>query len=159
MDIPLPPRGVEGYGAVDEVFKLFKKEEKKGAKAAHLLKMIKDFHIAHEKVKEEIMKSLKENGLNVPQNSPMIDQMIFALSHDKIFERDAEGREKLKDKLKKKLQTYSSESNEAKLAVADQLSEGSKQRVPTDAKVVTDDINYIALKTVEDPSILFDGMV
>jgi len=61
--------------------------------------------------------------------------------------------------LKKKLQTYSSESNEAKLAVADQLSEGSKQRVPTDAKVVTDDINYIALKTVEDPSILFDGMV
>ncbi len=159
MDIPIPPRGVEGYGAIDEVFKLLKKEEKKGAKATKLKSLIDQFCLTHEKVKEEITKHLKENGLNVPQNSPMIDEMIFALSHDRIFEHDGEGREKLKDKLKKKLQTYSSESNEAKIAVADQLSEGSKMRVPTDAKVVTDDINYISLKTVEDPSLLFDGMI
>jgi len=160
MSFPInQPSGMEGYGGIDEVYKLLKKENKKGEKKSkNLSNVIKEFHIAHDKVKEAIADALKEDGLTTPSNSEMVDELIFALSLDKIFEKDQNGQERLREKLKKSLQIHDSESPEARMAVADQLSEGSKEKVPTNAKVVQKDIDTISMKTVEDPTLLFDGM-
>lgn len=158
MPINMPP-GMENYGAINELGKILKREKEKGSKAAHLKGKIKKFHIAHEEVKNAIAESLAEEGFGeINPADDMVEDIIFGLSLGKIFEKDPSGKEKLKEKLKKALQIYSSESEEAKSAVADQLSEGSQQKVPTDANVVQKDIDAISIKTVEDPTLLFDGL-
>jgi len=158
MPINMPP-GMENYGALNELGKILKKEKDKGSKAETLRGKIKSFHLAHEEVKQAIAETLNEEGFgDVNPTDDMVEDIIFGLSLGKIFEKDQNGKERLKEKLKNALRLYDSESDEAKVAVADQLSEGSQQRVPTDSDVIRKDIDAISMRTVEDPTILFDGL-
>ena len=72
----------------------------------------------------------------------------------KIFE-DRGGAEYLVPSLKTQLQQYEVDSHEAHLAVAGELSKGSKGVVPKDDKVVQFDLDMISLKTTENPNLLF----
>lgn len=138
----------------EEIKKILKKEEKKG-KTSKVLQAIKDFHLAHEKVKEEIAKSLGEDtGIEIKSNSDLVDSAVFSLSLNKIFE-NRNGVEQLAPDLKQALQRFDSESLEAKAAVANKLSEGSKQKVPKDNKIVDQDIDEISQRTTSSPDILF----
>ncbi len=157
MDMPIMPSGMESYGAINNLDKILKKDQKKGSKAENLKQKISQFSLVADEVKEAIAETLKEEGFgDVAPTDDMVEDIIFGLSLGKIFEKDQNGDDKLKEKLKKALQIYSAESAEAKSAVADQLSEGSQEAVPSDAKVVQKDIDAISLKTIENPGILFN---
>lgn len=141
--------------AANEVFKLRKKEEAKGKKgASKVMKAIQDFHLAHEAVKEEIAKALSEDlGQEVTPDSDIVKNAVFSISLGKIF-KNHDGQEMLDDDLKRALQLHDSESLQAKDAVANKLSQGSRMKVPASDNLVDQDIDAIALKTVENPDLL-----
>jgi len=141
--------------AASEVFKIRKQEEAKGKRAGKVGKAIQDFHLAHQAVKEEIAKALSEDlGQDIKPNSDMVNNAVFSLSLGKIFNNNG-GQEQLDDDLKKALQNYDSESLQAKEAVAHKLSQGSRLQVPSSDKLINRDIDAIAIKTVENPDLLF----
>lgn len=141
--------------AANQVFKLKKQEEAKGARAGKVGKAIQEFHLAHQAVKEEIAKALSEDlGQDIKPNSDMVNNAVFSLSLGKIFKNDA-GEEQLDEDLKRALQSYDSESLQAKEAVAHKLSQGSRLQVPSSDKLIDRDIDAIAIKTVENPELLF----
>lgn len=141
--------------AANEVFKLRKKEEAKGSKqAGKVMKAIQDFHLAHQAVKEEIAKALSEDlGQDIKPDSEIVNNAVFSISLGKIFKNN-DGQELLDEDLKRALQHYDSESAQAKDAVANKLSQGSRLKVPTSDKLVDQDIDAIAIKTVENPDLL-----
>jgi hypothetical protein len=144
---------VNAAGAAGEVWKILKKEEQKGKKSK-IMGAIRDFHLAHEAVKEELAQALsEETGMNVQANSELVDNVVFSLSLGKIFE-NREGEIGLAPDLKSALQHFDSESQQAKEAVASKLSEGSKQRVPSNDNLINRDIDEIAIRTVENPDLL-----
>ena len=142
-------------GGAEEIKKILKKEEKKGAKASNILKSIKLFHLAHQKVKEEIAESLSlELGKEVKPNSKLVDEAIFGLSLNRIFEKDESGEDTLAPDLKKALQQFDSESAEARNAVSTKLSQGSQGKVPTNHALVDMDLDEISWRTTQNPDIL-----
>ncbi len=144
-------------GGADEIRKIIKKEEKKGAKASNVLKSIKLFHLAHQKVKEEIANALSEEiGQKVETNSKMVDDAIFGLSLNKIFEKDDNGEEILAPDIKSALQQFDSESHEAREAVSTKLSQGSSGKVPADHELIDMDLDEISWRTTQNPNILFN---
>ncbi len=151
--------GVSGvdFGAAvwgsDEIKKILKKEEKKGE--SRVAQAIRDYHLAHAKAKEAIAQALsQELGVQVEPGSEMVDNAVNALSLTKIFNGKGEA-EELVPALKGELQKYEVDSPEAHQAVASILSTGSAQKVPTTEKVIQYDLDVIAMKTVENPSLLF----
>ncbi len=66
--------------AANQVFKLKKQEEAKGARAGKVGKAIQEFHLAHQAVKEEIAKALSEDlGQDIKPNSDMVNNAVFSL--------------------------------------------------------------------------------
>lgn len=153
--------GIDGFnpyaaaaGGADEIWKILKKEEKKG-QTSKILSAIKSFHLAHQKVKEEIADVLTEEiGEPVKPDSPMVNNALFGLSLNKIFEKNDNGEEILSPDLKTMLQKYDSESEEARDAVSTKLSQGSKQKVPKNEKIIEMDLDEISIRSAEDPNLL-----
>ena len=138
----------------EEIWKILKKEEKKG-KTSKILSAIKSFHLAHQQVKEEIADVLsQEIGEPVKTDSPMVKNALFGLSLNKIFEKNENGEEVLSPDLKTMLQKYDSESAEARDAVSNKLSQGSKQKVPNNEQIIGMDLDEISLRSAEDPNLL-----
>ena len=148
--------GVDFGAAVwgsDEIRKILKKEEKKGE--SKVASAIRDYHLAHAKAKEAIAQALsQELGHTIEPGSAMVENAVNALSLTKIFQGKGE-QEELIPALKGELQKYEVDSPEAHNAVASILSVGSKQKVPTSEKVVQYDLDVIAMKTVQNPDLLF----
>ncbi|MDR1997615.1 MAG: hypothetical protein LBQ83_04770 [Candidatus Margulisbacteria bacterium] len=139
-------------GASSEVWKLLKKEEKKGK--SRISDAIRKYHLAHQQVKQELAKSLsEETGLNIEANSNIVENAIFSISLGRIFE-NRDGEESLQPDLKVALQYFDSESEGAKQAVARQLSKGSEQEVPANHELVEKDINEICLHAVDNPQLI-----
>lgn len=148
--------GVDFAGAVwgsEQIKKILKKEEQKGE--SKVARAIRDYHLAHAKAKEAIAQALSsETGISVKPGSEMVDNAVNALSLTRIFE-DKGGIEQIVPQLKGELQKYEVDSPEAHNAIANELSRGSKQKVPKDEKVVQYDLDVISMKTTEDPNLLF----
>ena len=92
----------------------------------------------------------------------MVENAVNALSLTKIFKKrnkksmfGDDEEEELEPVLKGALQKYEVDSPEAHSAVASILSAGSAQKVPSHEKVVQFDLDVIAMKTVENPDLLF----
>ncbi len=155
--------GIDGFnpyasaaGGAEEVFRKIIKEEEKKGKNSKILSAIRSFHIAHEKVKEEVADALsQEIGEAVKPDNPMVNEALFGLSLNKIFERTPDGEEILAPDLKSSLQKYESESEEAKEAVSTKLSQGSKGRVPKDDKLIARDLDEISWRTTQKDDLLF----
>lgn len=148
--------GVDFTGAVwgsDEIKKILKKEEKKGE--SKVASAISNYHLAHAKVKDTIAQALtQETGMKIEPGSEMVENAVNALSLTKIFESKGDI-EQIVPGLKQKLQKYEVDSKEAHVAIADELSKGSKQKVPDHEKVVQYDLDVISMKTIDDPNLLF----
>lgn len=141
-------------GGADEIWKILKKEEKKG-QTSKILSAIKSFHLAHQKVKEEIAGVLSEEiGEPVKADSPLVNDAIFGLSLNKIFEKNENGDEVLSPDLKTMLQKFDSESEEARDAVSTKLSQGSKEKIPKNHKIVEMDLDEISWRSTQDPNLL-----
>jgi len=139
-------------GSANEVWKLLKKEEKKGK--SKISDAIRKYHLAHQQVKQELAESLsEETGLDIKPDSDMVENAIFSLSLGRIFKHD-NGEEQLQPELKLALQRFDSESEGAKQAVAKQLSKGSAQEVPTNDRLIAKDIDEISLRTIENPNLI-----
>lgn len=139
-------------GASSEVWKLLKKEEKKGK--SKVASAIREYYLTHEKVKQELAKALsEETGMEIKPNSDMVENAIFSLSLGRIFE-NRDGEEMLQPDIKFALEHFDSESDGAKQAVAKQLSKGSQQEVPTNDKIVGMDIDEISIRSIENPRLI-----
>ena len=139
-------------GSANEVWKILKKEEKKGK--SKVADAIRKYHLAHQQVKQELAKSLsEETGLDINSDSDIVDNAIFSLSLGRIFE-NRDGEEQLQPDLKLALERYDSESDGAKQAVARQLSKGSAQEVPSNDKLISRDIDEISLRSIENPRLI-----
>lgn len=140
--------------SANEVWKALKKDEKKGVKASKIQKAIQDFHLAHEKVKEELAEALsQEIGKEVKPDSDMVENAVFSLSLGKIFE-NRDGQESLSPDLKNALQHFDSESQQAKEVIANTLSKGSKGKVPSNDKLIGMDLDEISIRTIDNPDLI-----
>lgn len=150
--------GVGFAGAVwgsDEMRKILKKEAKKGKR--EIAKAIGEYHLAHAEVEEAIAKALsQETGLKIGSKSEMVETAMNAISLQMIFENKG-GLEQLVPSLRLKLQKVEAGSQEALIAIASELSKGSKQKVPQDERVVKYDRDVISLKlATENPDLLYN---
>ena len=141
-------------GASSEVWKLLKKEEKKGKGKSKVAGAIRQYHLAHDKVKQELAKALsEETGFDIAPSSDMVENAIFSISLGRIFE-NRDGQESLQPDIKFALEHFDSESDGAKQAVAKHLSKGSQQEVPANDKIVRMDIDEISIRTIENPRLI-----
>ena len=139
-------------GASSEVWKLLKKEEKKGK--SKVAGAIRQYHLAHEQVKKEMAKALsEETGMDISPNSDVVENAIFSLSLGRLFE-NTDGQESLQPDIKFALEHFDSESDGAKQAVAKHLSKGSQQEVPANDKIVRMDIDEISIRSLENPRLI-----
>lgn len=151
--IPLP---AEEFNPINKLFNKGRVEVgNQNLAVSELQKAIQAHNLVSPQVADEVRKILKKE-LKKDPNQDMVDSALFGISLTMIFHKDEQGREKLDPDLKRKLQLFDALSPNAQKAIAETLSKGSKKQVDPNHKIVGMDMDEIALKTLENPDLLYN---